>query len=89
MIFYLLLALVHRSIQEKIESFDFSKYLKINKLSILKFQPQKVAMIAPDAAARGIPVCEINLDVTPKTSDFEFHFHGKSGVILPELVSQL
>ena len=46
-------------------------------------------MIAPDAAARGIPVCEINLDVTPKTSDFEFHFQGKSGVILPELVSQL
>ena len=46
-------------------------------------------MIAPDAAARGIPVCEINLDVTPKTSDFEFHFQGKSGVILPELVSKL
>ena len=49
----------------------------------------KVAMIAPDAADRGIPVCEINLDVTPKTNDFAFHFHGKSGVILPELVASL
>ena len=48
-------------------------------------------MIAPesDAADRGIPVCEINLDVTPKTNDFAFHFHGKSGEILPELVANL
>ena len=49
----------------------------------------KVAMIAPDAADRGIPVCEINLDVTPKTNDFAFHFHGKSGEILPEIVANL
>jgi len=48
-----------------------------------------VAMIAPDAADLGIPVIEINLDTTPKTDSFMYHFHGKSGEILPLIVNQM
>ena len=46
-------------------------------------------MIAPDAAEQGIPVVEINLDTTPKTDCFMYHFHGKSGEILPLLLEQM
>lgn len=52
-------------------------------------QVYPVAMIAPDAADLGIPVIEINLDTTPKTDSFMYHFHGKSGEILPLIVNQM
>lgn len=52
-------------------------------------QVYPVAMIAPDAADLGIPVIEINLDTTPKTDRFMYHFHGKSGEIIPLIVNQM
>ena len=44
-------------------------------------------MIAPNAAANGTSVCEINLDETPQTDAFDFHISGKSGDILPQILS--
>ncbi|XP_060890206.1 NAD-dependent protein deacylase sirtuin-5, mitochondrial [Labrus mixtus] len=41
------------------------------------------AMFAPQVAARGIPVAEFNMENTPATMRFKFHFHGPCGTTLP------
>ena len=44
------------------------------------------AALAHAAQSEGSVLIEINADPTPLTSKVDFAFHGKSGVILPELV---
>uniref|UniRef100_A0A4W6FB09 NAD-dependent protein deacylase sirtuin-5, mitochondrial n=1 Tax=Lates calcarifer TaxID=8187 RepID=A0A4W6FB09_LATCA len=41
------------------------------------------AMFAPQVAARGVPVAEFNMEDTPATMRFKFHFHGPCGTTLP------
>ena len=41
------------------------------------------AMFAPQVAARGVPVAEFNMEDTPVTMHFKFHFHGPAGINLP------
>lgn len=41
------------------------------------------AMFAPQVAARGVPVAEFNMENTPATQRFKFHFHGPCGTTLP------
>lgn len=43
---------------------------------------------APMLAARGVPVAEFNLEVTPVTGNFKFHFQGKCGEILPTALAR-
>jgi len=42
------------------------------------------AMFAPTVARRGVPVAEFNLEKTPETYNFQFHFEGPSGTTVPE-----
>lgn len=41
------------------------------------------AMFAPQVAARGVPVAEFNMEDTPATLRFRFHFDGPCGSTLP------
>ncbi|XP_072267781.1 NAD-dependent protein deacylase sirtuin-5, mitochondrial [Pyxicephalus adspersus] len=41
------------------------------------------AMFAPQVAARGVPVAEFNMESTPATMGFTFHFQGPCGTTLP------
>ncbi|XP_068176303.1 NAD-dependent protein deacylase sirtuin-5, mitochondrial-like [Antennarius striatus] len=41
------------------------------------------AMFAPDLASRGVPVAEFNMEDTPVTMRFKFHFQGPCGTTLP------
>ncbi|KAA8589367.1 hypothetical protein FQN60_012732 [Etheostoma spectabile] len=41
------------------------------------------AMFAPQVAARGVPVAEFNMEDTPATTRFKFHFQGPCGTTLP------
>ncbi|XP_012694921.1 NAD-dependent protein deacylase sirtuin-5, mitochondrial [Clupea harengus] len=41
------------------------------------------AMFAPQVAARGVPVAEFNMEDTPATMNFRFHFEGPCGSTLP------
>ncbi|KAM9365092.1 NAD-dependent protein deacylase sirtuin-5A, mitochondrial-like isoform 2-T2 [Pholidichthys leucotaenia] len=41
------------------------------------------AMFAPQVAGRGVPVAEFNMEDTPATMCFKFHFHGPCGTTLP------
>ncbi|XP_036377612.1 NAD-dependent protein deacylase sirtuin-5, mitochondrial isoform X1 [Megalops cyprinoides] len=41
------------------------------------------AMFAPQVAARGVPVAEFNMETTPATMRFAFHFEGPCGTTLP------
>lgn len=41
------------------------------------------AMFAPQVAQRGVPVAEFNMEHTPATMSFKFHFHGPCGTTLP------
>lgn len=41
------------------------------------------AMFAPSVASRGVPVAEFNLESTPATDAFGFHFEGPCGTTLP------
>ncbi|XP_064409504.1 NAD-dependent protein deacylase sirtuin-5, mitochondrial [Latimeria chalumnae] len=41
------------------------------------------AMFAPKVAERGVTVAEFNLQPTPATSNFKFHFQGPCGKTLP------
>ncbi|XP_028817738.1 NAD-dependent protein deacylase sirtuin-5, mitochondrial isoform X1 [Denticeps clupeoides] len=41
------------------------------------------AMFAPQVAARGTPVAEFNMEDTPATARFTFHFEGPCGSTLP------
>lgn len=45
------------------------------------------AMFAPQVAARGVPVAEFNMESTPATMRFKFHFHGPCGTTLPPALS--
>ncbi|XP_061739749.1 NAD-dependent protein deacylase sirtuin-5, mitochondrial [Nerophis ophidion] len=45
------------------------------------------AMFAPQVAARGVPVAEFNMENTPATMRFKFHFHGPCGTTLPPALS--
>ncbi|XP_071539530.1 NAD-dependent protein deacylase-like [Panulirus ornatus] len=45
------------------------------------------AMFAPQVAARGVPVAEFNVETTPATSTFGFHFEGPCGSTLPEALA--
>uniref|UniRef100_A0A3B3RI39 NAD-dependent protein deacylase sirtuin-5, mitochondrial n=1 Tax=Paramormyrops kingsleyae TaxID=1676925 RepID=A0A3B3RI39_9TELE len=41
------------------------------------------AMFAPQVASRGVPVAEFNMEATPATNRFMFHFPGPCGTTLP------
>uniref|UniRef100_A0A673I1K9 NAD-dependent protein deacylase sirtuin-5, mitochondrial-like n=1 Tax=Sinocyclocheilus rhinocerous TaxID=307959 RepID=A0A673I1K9_9TELE len=41
------------------------------------------AMFAPQVAGRGVPVAEFNMECTPATKRFKYHFEGPCGVTLP------
>ncbi|XP_025032549.1 NAD-dependent protein deacylase sirtuin-5, mitochondrial isoform X1 [Python bivittatus] len=41
------------------------------------------AMFAPQVSARGVPVAEFNMQSTPATDKFRFHFPGPCGTTLP------
>jgi len=45
------------------------------------------AMFAPQVAARGVPVAEFNVETTPATENFGFHFSGPCGQTLPAALS--
>jgi len=45
------------------------------------------AMFAPEVARRGVPVAEFNMETTPKTYEFGFHFEGPCGTTLPKAIS--
>lgn len=45
------------------------------------------AMFAPAVADRGIPVAEFNIESTPGTENFGFHFEGPCGSTLPRAVA--
>ncbi|KAK9307125.1 hypothetical protein QLX08_002449 [Tetragonisca angustula] len=42
------------------------------------------AMFAPQVAQRGIPVAEFNLETTPATRHFEYHFQGPCTITVTE-----
>ncbi|KAK7873945.1 hypothetical protein R5R35_012956 [Gryllus longicercus] len=42
------------------------------------------AMFAPMVAERGVPVAEFNIETTPSTNVFQFHFQGPSATTVPE-----
>ncbi|KAM9848679.1 NAD-dependent protein deacylase sirtuin-5A, mitochondrial-like isoform 1-T3 [Aulostomus maculatus] len=44
------------------------------------------AMFAPQVAARGVAVAEFNMEDTPATMRFKFHFHGPCGETLPPAI---
>ena len=46
-----------------------------------------VKFISPQVAARGVPVAEFNMEHTPATSNFGYHFHGPCGQTLPEAIA--
>ncbi|XP_056336716.1 NAD-dependent protein deacylase sirtuin-5, mitochondrial isoform X1 [Danio aesculapii] len=41
------------------------------------------AMSAPQVASRGVPVAEFNMECTPATQRFKYHFEGPCGSTLP------
>ncbi|CAL9695503.1 unnamed protein product [Knipowitschia caucasica] len=46
------------------------------------------AMFAPQAAAAGVPVAEFNMEDTPATMRFRFHFNGPCGTTLPPALAR-
>ncbi|XP_076999894.1 NAD-dependent protein deacylase sirtuin-5, mitochondrial isoform X2 [Tamandua tetradactyla] len=46
------------------------------------------AMFAPQVSARGVPVAEFNMETTPATNSFRFHFQGPCGTTLPEALAR-
>ncbi|TKS75073.1 NAD-dependent protein deacylase sirtuin-5, mitochondrial [Collichthys lucidus] len=46
------------------------------------------AMFAPQVAARGVPVAEFNMEDTPATMRFKFHFQGPCGTTLPPALAR-
>ncbi|KAG7513771.1 hypothetical protein JOB18_016217 [Solea senegalensis] len=46
------------------------------------------AMFAPQVAARRVPVAEFNMEHTPATMNFKFHFHGPCGTTLPPALAR-
>ncbi|XP_020842437.1 NAD-dependent protein deacylase sirtuin-5, mitochondrial [Phascolarctos cinereus] len=45
------------------------------------------AMFAPHVSIRGVPVAEFNMETTPVTQNFRFHFSGPCGTTLPEALA--
>lgn len=45
------------------------------------------AMFAPSVASRGVPVAEFNIEETPSTGEFGFHFNGPSSITLPQALT--
>ncbi|XP_046456725.1 NAD-dependent protein deacylase [Daphnia pulex] len=45
------------------------------------------AMFAPQVAERGVPVAEFNMETTPATHHFGFHFSGPCGELLPKALA--
>ncbi|GIY53293.1 NAD-dependent protein deacylase sirtuin-5, mitochondrial, partial [Caerostris darwini] len=45
------------------------------------------AMFAPAVADRGVPVAEFNIEITPGTENFGFHFEGFCGSTLPKALA--
>eukprot|EP00118_Oscarella_pearsei_P013178 m.102278 g.102278 ORF g.102278 m.102278 type:complete len:310 (+) comp37162_c0_seq1:66-995(+) len=41
------------------------------------------AAFAPVLSSKGVPVAEFNIEMTPATGSFRFHFCGKAGELLP------
>ncbi|XP_028284195.1 NAD-dependent protein deacylase sirtuin-5, mitochondrial-like [Parambassis ranga] len=46
------------------------------------------AMFGPRIASRGVPVAEFNLQTTPKTEYFMYHFQGPCGTTLPPALAK-
>uniref|UniRef100_A0A8C5JKL3 NAD-dependent protein deacylase sirtuin-5, mitochondrial n=1 Tax=Junco hyemalis TaxID=40217 RepID=A0A8C5JKL3_JUNHY len=46
------------------------------------------AMFAPQVSARGVPVAEFNMETTPATDRFRFHFPGPCGTTLPPALAR-
>ncbi|KAJ6664479.1 hypothetical protein lerEdw1_007136 [Lerista edwardsae] len=46
------------------------------------------AMFAPQVSARGVPVAEFNMQSTPATDRFRFHFPGPCGTTLPPALAR-
>uniref|UniRef100_K7FS20 NAD-dependent protein deacylase sirtuin-5, mitochondrial n=1 Tax=Pelodiscus sinensis TaxID=13735 RepID=K7FS20_PELSI len=46
------------------------------------------AMFAPQVSARGVPVAEFNMQTTPATDKFRFHFPGPCGTTLPPALAR-
>lgn len=42
------------------------------------------AMFAPSVASRGVPVAEFNIEETPSTEEFGYHFNGPCSITLPQ-----
>ncbi|XP_030228839.1 NAD-dependent protein deacylase sirtuin-5, mitochondrial isoform X1 [Gadus morhua] len=64
-------------VEEELDSCDLC--LVVGTSSIV----YPAAMFAPQVAARGVPVAEFNMEHTPATMEFQFHFHGPCGTTLP------
>ena len=47
------------------------------------------AMFAPQVANRGVTVAEFNMEDTPATMNFKYHFRGPAGINLPKALSFL
>lgn len=45
------------------------------------------ALFAPQVAQRGVPVAEFNIEKTPATFSFQFHFEGPCGSTIPEALA--
>ncbi|XP_043464999.1 NAD-dependent protein deacylase sirtuin-5, mitochondrial-like [Leptopilina heterotoma] len=45
------------------------------------------AMFAPLVAQRGVSVAEFNIETTPATRDFQYHFDGPCSVTIPEALA--
>ena len=43
-------------------------------------------MFAPQVASRGVAVAEFNMEETPVTQGFGFHFQGPCGTTLPQAI---
>lgn len=46
------------------------------------------AMFAPQVVSRGVPVAEFNMEDTPVTMHFRFHFQGPCGTTLPPALAR-
>ncbi|NXA39035.1 SIR5 deacylase, partial [Eudromia elegans] len=46
------------------------------------------AMFAPQVSSRGVPVAEFNMEATPATNRFRFHFPGPCGTTLPPALAR-
>jgi len=68
---------VLKSADEKLQKCDLC--LVVGTSSVV----YPAAMFAPELASRGIPVAEFNMETTPATHQFGFHFSGPSGELLP------